>query len=336
MDLHSSLVGKDIEQRSTATLAAYLQQTKELSNGLLQSRTRNSNFALEPSGSRSRYPNLAVPAEASGDLLPIRLDLETDGYKLRDAFLWNTSGPMTPEAMGQVTCADFDFPTSLFSPLIAKAIRDACAEWSEYTAMVRAVGGAEHFNGITGIIRLDMIVGLLQVQDRLEWDLGSGTKMEPESFARHYAYELALPQEFIPIIAFDIREQVYNLRRGLLVTGFQRDTQTGQVRTHDPDLAALLAPLPGKRDPTRMADFTPKIIELTAADYERIEISRDREARRKRRQNRTSRRDLIGGLLRSPPRSMPTALSYRGSLHRAVIENDDEVEAAPKSRRKRK
>jgi len=116
------------------------------------------------------------------------------------------------------------------------------------------------------------------------------------------------------------------LRRSLLQTGFHRDPVTGQLgRLNDPDLAELVAIFSSttivSRDATRLDEFTPLVTILDPAELERMEQSRDREARRKRRQAKVKKYESLS--VRSPPKTMLTPLEYRGTLHRQLKLADD-------------
>uniref|UniRef100_A0A3B5LSL1 SWI/SNF Subunit INI1 DNA binding domain-containing protein n=1 Tax=Xiphophorus couchianus TaxID=32473 RepID=A0A3B5LSL1_9TELE len=57
-------------------------------------------------------------------LVPIRLDMEIEGQKLRDAFTWNMNEKlMTPEMFAEILCDDLDLNPLAFVPAIASAIR---------------------------------------------------------------------------------------------------------------------------------------------------------------------------------------------------------------------
>lgn len=80
-------------------------------------------------------------------LVPIRLDMEIDGHKLRDTFTWNKNGmqnakwvhfnliiysnskhffaekTITPEQFAEVLCDDLDLPSSTFVPAVSQSIR---------------------------------------------------------------------------------------------------------------------------------------------------------------------------------------------------------------------
>ncbi|KAG9286407.1 hypothetical protein G9A89_014573 [Geosiphon pyriformis] len=58
-------------------------------------------------------------------LVPIRLEVDLDGYKLRDTFTWNMNETaIIPEHFAEVLCDDMHFPSASFVPAIAKQIRD--------------------------------------------------------------------------------------------------------------------------------------------------------------------------------------------------------------------
>ena len=58
------------------------------------------------------------------DLVPIRLDMEMDGVKLRDCFTWNRNEQLiTPEQFAEILCEDLDLKPITFVPAIAQAIK---------------------------------------------------------------------------------------------------------------------------------------------------------------------------------------------------------------------
>lgn len=65
-------------------------------------------------------------------LVPIRLELEHDGVKLRDFFTWNLfESLMTPEEFASILCEDFDCPQAKeFLPLISESIRTQVLQYS--------------------------------------------------------------------------------------------------------------------------------------------------------------------------------------------------------------
>ena len=58
-------------------------------------------------------------------LVPIRLDLEIEGQKLRDCFVWNKNEQLiTPEVFAEILCEDLDLNASNFVP--GRLIRSIC------------------------------------------------------------------------------------------------------------------------------------------------------------------------------------------------------------------
>lgn len=139
-------------------------------------------------------------------------------------------------------------------------------------------------------------------------------------------------------------------------SGETEDNTSFRLVLHDPDLTGLvrLAVSPNeplvRKDANVISLFTPVIIELDQAERERIEQRRERESRRKRRQTRgrpipaaipnsttpapiantpfTAIPTTSSWNLRSPPRSMPTDPSYRGSINRRLTKEDEEEGSA--------
>jgi SWI/SNF-related matrix-associated actin-dependent regulator of chromatin subfamily B protein 1 len=63
-------------------------------------------------------------ADQPEQLVPIRLDMELEGIKLRDCFCWNRNEQLlTPEVVAEVMCDDLDLPVPLFQTAIAQSIR---------------------------------------------------------------------------------------------------------------------------------------------------------------------------------------------------------------------
>lgn len=314
----------------------------------LAKETRDLPIQLMTNDERRRSEvNLGVVPRQKTELVPIRLDVDMDGYKLRDTFSWNLhEEAISCEEFAELTCRDFDLPTTTLAPVIAKSMREQLQEHREATSMLRNAGGIASLAGVRVLLRLDVTIGTLQLIDQLEWDLGE-ERNSPAAFAAQYVRELALPSEFVTTIANDLLEQICHLRRAILLVGFSRDKE-GNVRVNDGELQSFVLP-PAKaghlrRDPHNLAIFTPLIAELDPLEIEKIELSRDREARRKRRQVRGGRRVAAPGEFSlaawthpEAPKSIPTPLSYRGSLHRILnkIEDDDPADgpsSAPPSR----
>lgn len=345
--LHRNTLARIVEQGAREQERLFVQQSQAYWNGLvsggrLPSAALGTLHGRPPirappvyaDGARRRgEAPLGVRAAGAPDLLTIRLDIDTDGYKLRDTFVWN-AGPeagdtLTMERFAAMTCRDFDLPPAIFIPLIVRSMTAQVEEHREARVVLRNAGGVAALRGIRGLIRLDVTVGFLQLTDSLEWDLGE-ERNGPAAFAESYCRELALGGEFVTAVANDIREQVEHLRRALALVGFTRDPTTGAVRAHDPEVQTLILPPVRKghsrRDSNALNDYSPVLTEYEPAELERIEQSRDREVRRKRRQTRgrAAREASATGVsigswtALEVAKTMRTPLSYRGSLHRVI------------------
>jgi hypothetical protein len=78
----------------------------------------------------SSQKDLDAVADQDAILVPIRLDIDTDDYRLRDTFTWNVNEQlMTPESFAEILCDDLDLSPAKFVPEIAQSIRNQIAEF---------------------------------------------------------------------------------------------------------------------------------------------------------------------------------------------------------------
>ncbi|CAI5667720.1 unnamed protein product [Oreochromis niloticus] len=108
-------------------------------------------------------------------LVPVRLDMEIDGQKLRDTFTWNMNA-------------------------IASAIRQQIESYPTDSLL-------EDQADQRVIIKLNIHVGNISLVDQFEWDM-SERENSPESFALKLCSELGLGGEFVTTIAYSIRGQL--------------------------------------------------------------------------------------------------------------------------------
>jgi hypothetical protein len=74
-------------------------------------------------------------AQVDEHLIPIRLDIEHDQYRLKDTFMWNvTDTVVTPELFALSLCDDFNVPPNLFVSKIVSAINERIAEYKDQIA----------------------------------------------------------------------------------------------------------------------------------------------------------------------------------------------------------
>ncbi|KAL5477803.1 hypothetical protein EMCRGX_G024650, partial [Ephydatia muelleri] len=198
-------------------------------------------------------------AHVNDVLVPIRLDIDFDGQKLRDTFTWNKhESIVTPEQFAELLCDDLDLPTGTFGPAIAASIKQQVEQFSS-----DMIPDDEEDRRV--IIKLNIHVGNVSLVDQFEWDL-SNPLNSPEDFSRQLCADLGLGGEFVTAIAYSIR---------------------GQLSWHARTYAFSEAPLPPIKFPVRqLADadqWGPSIQVLTDQEMEKKMRDQDRNTRRMRR-----------------------------------------------------
>ncbi|KAF5352064.1 hypothetical protein D9758_009401 [Tetrapyrgos nigripes] len=137
------------------------------------------------------------------------------------------------------------------------------------------------------VIKLDIIVGSMKLDDQFEWDLDNPTA-SPEQFAEVYAQDLGLGGEFKTAIAHAIREQVQTYQKSLYIVGRPSDNTPIQ----DEDLRSAFLPnlSEGARAIDQVQSFTPHLNYLSDGEIERNEKERDKDMNKRRKRNTRGRR----------------------------------------------
>ncbi|XP_058199461.1 chromatin structure-remodeling complex protein BSH isoform X2 [Rhododendron vialii] len=148
----------------------------------------------------------------SDNLVPIRLDIEIDGQKFRDAFTWN---PCDSEVVifAKKTVKDLKLPPA-FITQIAQSIQSQLTEF-------RSLEGQDMYTGEKIVtIKLDLRVNHTLIKDQFLWvslleneyqDLNN-FESNPEEFARTFCADLGIEDpEVGPAVAVVIREQLYEI-----------------------------------------------------------------------------------------------------------------------------
>jgi hypothetical protein len=313
-----------------------------------------------------------APALASTELIPCRLELDYEGYKLSDVFLLPSNPPPNQiflDSMACQLCQDFDLPVDLFQPAISKCLKDQVEEWHVYQGALEGMKLLPYEEIGAVPVRLDVIVGLHRLEDQLEVSLDpkdSNTETMIQ-FVKNLKSpdETILPESgyaaFRPLILHNLLEQLMLWRKAIVFGGYHRDPRSNNLKFHDGDVAVLLNDPPSNKSGVigvrrHFADtnsFTPILSLLTVEELDKIEAGRERESRRRRRtvvtstsNSNTSKKSSsamivnnLTGTVRSPPRTLPTPTSYRGGQHRiqqTAVGSDDETSAPRKRGRKAK
>ncbi|KAL8566403.1 SWI SNF, matrix associated, actin dependent regulator of chromatin, subfamily b, member 1 [Nucella lapillus] len=200
-------------------------------------------------------------ASQSEALIPIRLDMELEGQKLRDCFTWNKNEMLiTPEQFAEILCDDLDLNTVLFVPAIAQAIRQQIEAHPSGEMLPEEQAPDQRV-----ILKLNIHVGNVSLVDQFEWDMAE-PENSPEEFATKLCAELGLGGEFVTAIAYSIR---------------------GQLSWHQRTYAFSEAPLPtvevAIRNQSESDAWCPFLETLTDAEMEKKIRDQDRNTRRMRR-----------------------------------------------------
>ncbi|XP_078087575.1 SWI/SNF-related matrix-associated actin-dependent regulator of chromatin subfamily B member 1-like isoform X2 [Mustelus asterias] len=188
-------------------------------------------------------------------LVPIRLDMEIDGQKLRDTFTWNMNEKLiSPEMFAEILCDDLDLNPLNFVPAVASAIRQQVESYPMDSIL-------EDQTDQRVIIKLNTHVGNILLVDQFEWDM-SERDNSPEKFALKLCSELGLGGEFVTTIAYSIRGQL-----------------SWHQRTENP-LPIVESAL---RNTTDADQWCPLLETLTDAEMEKKIRDQDRNTRRMRR-----------------------------------------------------
>lgn len=214
-------------------------------------------FCYDDHSAAAVHSNAAQPEV----LVPVRLDMEVDGQKLRDTFCWNKNEQLiTPEMFSEVLCDDLDINPTTFVPLISQAIRSQIEAFPTDENLILSEQGDQRV-----IIKLNVHVGNISLVDQFEWDM-SDPNNSPEKFAAKLCQELGLGGEFITAITYSIR---------------------GQLSWHQRTYAYHENPLPNLemafRNTNEADQWCPFLETLTDAEMEKKIRDQDRNTRRMRR-----------------------------------------------------
>ncbi|XP_074307381.1 chromatin structure-remodeling complex protein BSH isoform X2 [Silene latifolia] len=139
------------------------------------------------------------------NLVPIRLDIEIDSQRYKDAFTWNPSDPDSEIVVfAKRTAKDLKLPPG-FVTQIAQSIQNQLVEFRSYE-------GQDMFVGEKVVpIKLDLRVNNTLIRDHFLWDM-TNLESDPEDFARSFCVDMSIEDpEVAPAIAFAIREQLYEI-----------------------------------------------------------------------------------------------------------------------------
>lgn len=119
--------------------------------------------------------------------------------------------------------------------------------------------------------QLDVQIGTLRLQDKLEWDLSSS--LTPELFAASLCRDLSLSSNAAPLIAHALHEELIRLKRSCLEIGLLNENDTNKGRRGAKMLEGVW------RDWNEAQNFGPKVERLTLDELDKVEQERERANR---------------------------------------------------------
>jgi hypothetical protein len=134
----------------------------------------------------------------------------------------------------------------------------------------------ESFSESRTIIKLDLQVGSLHLQDQFEWPLmpevhrdGGVPYPSPESFAQQLCSDIGIGGEFVSLISHNIREQLYNAR-----LNYEEVPKTNDLEIF--------------RDDVHLESWGPTVRDVDEDEIEKKLQAQERALRRLRRSQKTS------------------------------------------------
>uniref|UniRef100_A0AC34GQZ6 SWI/SNF-related matrix-associated actin-dependent regulator of chromatin subfamily B member 1 n=1 Tax=Panagrolaimus sp. ES5 TaxID=591445 RepID=A0AC34GQZ6_9BILA len=231
-------------------------------------------------------------ANLAEDLVPIRLDMDIDGIRLRDTFCYNRNETLiTPEMVAEIICEDLELPQASFLNAIATSIHQQIEIHKDVipidedlelpqASFLNAIATSIHQQieihkdvipideGVPdqrAVMKLNIHVGNESLTDQFEWDM-SNRNFTPEQFARHLCSDLCIGGEFEGAIAYSLR---------------------GQLAWNQRTFAYSETPLPKIENPFRgpldVDNWLPSLEVLSDAEVEKKMRDQDRNTRRMRR-----------------------------------------------------
>lgn len=256
-------------------------------------------------------PHVDLTVDLPEQIVPLRVTLDSERYRLRERFLWNAEDPTVPlEIFVENMLEDYGLPLSLqgqittslqdqlsrHAPSIAPP-EPACEPHtgstvsdrrSEFTPEMLAEKLASKElqqlpdEDLRITVCLDITIGLHTLQDKFEWDVTCEDN-SPEEFAVCLTNELCLPPEFGPAISHAIREQSQVFVRALCSAGVRFESKVIADRAIIPHLSAPVYAQSFLRRPELLDKFAPELRSVSLSDMEAHRADQDRESRSRRR-----------------------------------------------------
>jgi len=184
---------------NSSHLDAVPQATPINRNRVIHKKVRTFPLCFDDTNPAEVHENAAQPEV----LVPIRLDMDIEGQKLRDTFMWNKNDSLlSPEQFAEVLCDDLDLNPLNFVPAIAAAIQQQVESFPNESDNLLKDQKDQRV-----VLKLNIHVGNISLIDQFEWDLAEENN-SPEDFSRKLCADLGLGGEFATAILYSIRGQL--------------------------------------------------------------------------------------------------------------------------------
>ena len=215
---------------------------------------------------RNCLPYTEFGGNYSSLLVPIRVDLEQDGLKIRDCFTLPYDCEL--DSVVKILISDYQIrSTPSFISTLKSIINDQIQEFKNISIQLDKLIK----------IKLNITVDTKTLVDQFDWQLSDNNS--PEEFAAIYIQDMNLEPEFATAIAHSIREQIYAAKKLYLMNPM--------------DDLLFLQVTDVVRDPKQVIENSPYLQITSKEELEKIEKDMDRESRRKRRSTQRSRRVVL-------------------------------------------
>ncbi|KAJ7204319.1 hypothetical protein O6H91_Y487000 [Diphasiastrum complanatum] len=136
-----------------------------------------------PGGGGHARPFTKFRMPTAENLIPIRLDIELDGQRLKDAFTWDTDDSQS-EIMpfARLLVKDLNLPAG-FTQQVVQSMQSQVAEF--HLLQGQEMSTEEKVQ----VLKLDLRVNNLLIHDQFLWDV-SNFDSDPEGFARTFCKDL--------------------------------------------------------------------------------------------------------------------------------------------------
>lgn len=132
-----------------------------------------------------------------GTLVPIKLDIELDGKKIKENFLWDKNEPyLTLESFAKILIEEHNLTPVFELEIVSQMRKQINAVFKTNTAPYKPMFEGEAIRVVKLNVRIDSII----LRDQFEWDINN-PKNSPEDFAECLCADLGLGSEFLLPIA---------------------------------------------------------------------------------------------------------------------------------------